>query len=72
MAVVSFPAAAAGQQADGAGPDVAEAVDRYLDGVQAATTRAPAGPARRCPRLAPIQARTTPSQANKITRVCGC
>ena len=38
MAVVQFPAAPASQQPDG--PDVAKAVDRYLDGVQAATTRA--------------------------------
>ena len=40
MAVVPFPAASADQQAGGADPDVADAVDRYLDGVQAATTRA--------------------------------
>ena len=40
MAIVQFPAAPGGQQADGDGPDVAEAVDRYLDSVQAKTTRA--------------------------------
>ena len=40
MAVVSFPAPAAGQPADVAGVDVADAVDRYLNSVQAPTTRA--------------------------------
>ena len=40
MSIVQFPAAPGGQQADGDGPDVAEAVDRYLDSVQAKTTRA--------------------------------
>ena len=39
-AVVPFPAAAAGQSADVAGKDVAEAVDRYLNSVKAPTTRA--------------------------------
>ena len=37
MAVVQFPAAPASQQDD---PDVTEAVDHYLDSVQATTTRA--------------------------------
>ena len=40
MAVVPFPPAHAGQQADAAGPHVAEAAGRYLDGVHATTTRA--------------------------------
>ncbi|MGO8895419.1 MAG: tyrosine-type recombinase/integrase [Streptosporangiaceae bacterium] len=40
MAVVPFPAATVGQPAGVAGVDVAEAVDRYLDSVQAKTTRA--------------------------------
>ena len=40
MAVVPFPAAPGGQRPDGGGQSVADAVDRYLDGIQAATTRA--------------------------------
>ena len=40
MAVVPFPATPGSQQHDGGAPDVADAVDRYLDGIQAPTTRA--------------------------------
>jgi hypothetical protein len=41
VTVVPFPAAADGQRpAGGGGLSVADAADRYLDGVQAATTRA--------------------------------
>ena len=40
MTVVPFSAPAAGQRPAGGGLSVADAVDRYLDGVQAATTRA--------------------------------
>jgi site-specific recombinase XerC len=40
VAVVPFPATPDGQQPDGSGLSVADAVDRYLDGIQAATTRA--------------------------------
>ena len=39
MSVVQFPAVPGGQQ-PGSGQSVADAVDRYLDGIQAATTRA--------------------------------
>ncbi len=37
--VAPFPAVRGGRQPDGAGQDAADAVDRYLDGIQAATTR---------------------------------
>ncbi len=40
MSVVPFPAVPGSQRPDGGGQDIADAVGRYLDGVQAATTRA--------------------------------
>jgi len=40
VSVVPFPATPGGQRPDSGSPDVADAVDRYLDGIQAATTRA--------------------------------
>jgi hypothetical protein len=40
VSVVPFPAVPGGQRPDSGGPNVADAVDRYLDGIQAATTRA--------------------------------
>jgi len=40
VAVVPFPAVPGSQRPDGGGQDVADAIDRYLDSIQAATTRA--------------------------------
>lgn len=40
MSVVPFPATPGGQRPDGAGQGVVDVVDRYLDGIQAVTTRA--------------------------------
>jgi integrase len=40
VSVVPFPGVHPGEQADGGGTDVAEAVDRYLDSFKAPTTRA--------------------------------
>ena len=40
MSVVQFPATRGRRPPDGAGQDIANAVDRYLDSIQAATTRA--------------------------------
>ena len=39
MSIVPFPATPNGQRPDGGGQSVADAVDRYLDGIQATTTR---------------------------------
>ncbi len=40
MSVVPLPAVPGGRRPDGGGLSVADAVDRYLDGIQATTTRA--------------------------------
>jgi hypothetical protein len=50
--VVPFPSVPGGQRPDGGGLSVADAVDRYLDGIRAATTRA--GYAETLARLAAI------------------
>ena len=67
MSVVQFPTTRGSQQPDGAGQDAADAVDRYLDSIQVATTRAelrgdprPPDRDRRLPaRRAPCSPRTT-------------